>query len=171
VDIEGIRKLIDGTTTVYRVGPALVHNGEAVSGDDFAERFESGQGGVYEVFGYPPAPDAAGDGEEIVDVGFVKVGVRADGSTKTQLVALIGDGVLPESGTTMAEGPSYIHLGADFGSQELALRFMALGAALKCWTVFGPEAIGMTGPMADMMRGQGFLYAIGWQPAGEPAMT
>jgi hypothetical protein len=54
-------------------------------------------------------------------------------------------------------GPSYIELGGWLGSQDVALRFIGLGAVLGLWKPVTPASLGITGPDAEEMAGRGFV--------------
>ena len=58
----------------------------------------------------------------------------------------------------LESGPSYIEIGAELGSQEIALLFLALGELLGIWSVIIPAKLGLPPEMA----GQGFIMCSGY---------
>lgn len=150
-NVQAISDLVKRTTTVYRKGAEITHNGKPV------EAIDLDAGGVFEVFGYEPTPE---DRTGVVDMIFVDVKVTPEADTNDRLAAAIGDGVFDEYGTTMSTGPTYIHLGAELGSQELALRFMALGSSLDLFKLMTGRDLGMSEEETKELAGGGFIYAI-----------
>lgn len=137
-------------TTCYRLG----------------ERVES-HGNVTEIFGYERAPDDWRERKDFVDLIFIAIQVKPEADMAARLIEAIGDGMInPDNDTTMQTGPSYIHLGGLFDSQEIALRFMALGHVLKLWRVVCARELGFSDE-AEVKRlaGMGLLYAIGYTGA------
>jgi hypothetical protein len=73
-------------------------------------------------------------------------------------------------------GSSYIEIGATVGGQGQALEVMAVGDALKLWSVYTPADAGLEGAAADAAAGAGGVvvgpprdqvarHAPGWAPA------
>jgi hypothetical protein len=155
VAVEHVIAITNATTTVYRKGPKITHNGEPYEGDKPLEG-----PGVWEVWGYPLTPE---DRTNVVDVHFVDIRVEPKGDTREMVVLALDDGVFPENGTRLGDGPSYLHLGAEFGEQETALRFMALGHQLGLWQIVGPASLGVPAEEVARYVGLGLLYAIGWR--------
>ena len=99
----------------------------------------------------------------LVDVHFISVGFTELAADREPFVRLLvaalnapgefGD-ISPER---FCNGPSYIEIGAWIGSQDLALRLMALGELFKIWDVITPAGLGMTGPEANQMAGMGLV--------------
>ena len=90
-----------------------------------------------------------------VDMHFFLVGIKPIPiEVKLALVADIA--TIPN----IAAGLSYIHLGAELGSQEMALRLMALGKHIGLWDIMDPTTIGLTGDIANKLIGKGFVYAV-----------
>jgi hypothetical protein len=58
-------------------------------------------------------------------------------------------------------GPSYIEIGGELGSQDLALRLIGLGALVELWPVITPKIMGLTGKDAQDLAGSGFVMAGG----------
>ena len=151
--LEKLIDLICETTAVYRKGAEVTRRN--VNGVD-----------VIEIYGYDPVPD---DGLHfLVDVHFVMVGVRGvEGETAEKLREALREYPEPER---LAGGPSYIELGGVLGSQELALRLLALGEACKLWKVITPAALHIEGPQADEMAGSGFVMCSGYKSDPEAAL-
>lgn len=63
----------------------------------------------------------------------------------------------------LKQGPSYIEIGAEVGSQDIALRLIGLGDLLGLWRAVTPERLGMDGQTAAQMAGNGFVMAGGWK--------
>jgi hypothetical protein len=140
-------------TVMYRKGPAV-------------EVREAGGHRVTEIWGYPPTPERG----QLVDVHFVNVGFTEAASDKDGFVADLTLALGPGEYETLtaedwAEGPSYIAIGAWIGSQDLALRLIALGRHYGCWEVITPGSMGITDrEKADAMAGAGFVLCSGWRP-------
>jgi hypothetical protein len=64
-------------------------------------------------------------------------------------------------------GPSYITIGGWIGSQELALRLMALGELHQLWRVITPARLGITGVAGDQLAGQGLVNTTGLHEPAE----
>lgn len=94
----------------------------------------------------------------IVDVHFFRVGFTDEAADKDRFLTLLaaalnGPGEFVEvDAKRLAQGPSYIELGAWIGSQDLALRLMALGERHELWTVVTPEKLGITDPKVAAER-------------------
>ena len=145
--IEALNEAIDSSTIVYRKGDIITDK-------------QVGRVHVTEVYAYPqtPARDA------VVDLQFINVGATDDPVTADEFRALIaaavGTGPYPVSADDLRGGPSYIALGGWLGSQEYALRYIALGELLGMWKAITPAALGITDPeMAGQMAGMGFVMA------------
>lgn len=145
VDVSAVRKIIEETTTVYRMGAAQVDTP-----------------GVTEYFGYPPTPSYT----PVVPMWKINVHVKPTETTRYDLQEALDDGHFEEYGTIMEAGPSYIHLGAELDSQEYALRLMALLKHMELCTFMTPESVHVHDKtIADQMMGIGFFYAMGWKPS------
>ena len=159
IDVDRIKALVLSTTTVYRKDAKIYINGKPVT-----ELPEHPQG-VVEIFDYPEVGSATAP---FVDMHFVYVSVQETDGLKDAFVDALDDGTFPEYGTNVSNGLSYIQIGAELFSQELALRFMALGIHLGLWELGKPSTLfGIDQAAEDNLIGLGFLYAIGWQaPVG-----
>lgn len=90
------------------------------------------------------------------DVHFFKVATQND-PQKEELKKLI-DKYYPTI-DRLVEGPSYIEIGAEIGSQEIGLLFMGLGELLGLWKVITPAKMGLPSDLA----GQGFVMCSGYK--------
>jgi hypothetical protein len=152
--IDGLGQLLIHETIVYRKGAEVTER-------------EVGGVKVVEVFGYPQTPSRG----ELVDVHFVNVGFTeraADREGLRSVVAAacaeVGHNDVTVSEHVLAEGPSYILLGAWLGDQELALRFLALAYHYGCAPPpITPASMGLSGPTADELAGRGYVMLGGWK--------
>lgn len=122
---------------------------------------------VTDVYGYPPIPT----GIEVVDMHFVAVAVFKDQALiawpeiEKSLIAYPN----PER---LDSGPSYIELAWSLGiEQETAFRLMAIGAALRKWTIITPATFGIEGPSADDLAGKGMVMISGWPSRARPELS
>lgn len=144
-----IQDAIEYATTEYR-------KGDVVREEQAGENVR-----VVHVYAMPHE-DEAPDGLELVDVHFITVGVdkhKAEEVRETVLEFVDG---YPR----MEGGPSYIETGAVLGSQDLALRLIALGKVLGLWDVITPKVFGFEGAQADEMAGRGLVMSSGVNRGG-----
>lgn len=130
---------------------------------------ETDQATVY--MGFPATDDASEETRaRMVDVFFTQVEVwpTRDGGEEwtTQdlydTIALNPVGEFNEMGAdSWMGGPSYIEIGGWIGSQDLALRLLALGEYHGLWQVVTPKTLFITGPEADQLAGLGMVMASG----------
>jgi hypothetical protein len=80
---------------------------------------------------------------------------------QAELAALLATYPQPER---LAAGPSYIEVGAELGSQDMALRLFALGQVLGFWTLITPVTCGFAGEEARALAGQGWIMISGFAP-------
>lgn len=122
---------------------------------------------VYEVFGYPETPSAG----QLVDVHFVTVGFTEaaadpDGFRDDLAAACDSPGEFQHlSMEQLQQGPSYITLGSWLGSQDQALRLLALGVHYRVWDhVVTPERLHMPEDKWDHFAGMGYVMPapFGW---------
>jgi hypothetical protein len=149
---DAVNTLVRLTTKVYRKGEEVVERDV----DDYLH--------VTEVFGYPHVSEAP---PEIIDMHFFVVAFnmeKPEGELREALAELLSEYPEPER---LKGGPSYIEVGAELGSQEMAMRLFALGQALGMWKVITPEGLGIEGEDADRMAGSGFVMMTGWAPSME----
>lgn len=143
--VDAVNEIIDATTTVFRKGAEVEQ-----------------QGNVTHVWGYPHVDDTPADLVK-VDLHFVVVGVNPTKAEEQadELRSLLSQYPHPDR---LAQGPSYIEVGGELGSQEYALRLFALGKVLAMWDVVTPERLGIEGSEADEMAGMGLVMMSGWKP-------
>lgn len=122
---------------------------------------------VVEVFAMPHV-SAAEEHWELIDMHFVVIGVDIPEFMR-ELVAESFRGEIASypAPERLKGGPSYIEIGAVLGSQDAALRWMALGSVLDYWRIMTPEKAGITGDDADALAGQGFVMVLPTAKLGE----
>lgn len=116
---------------------------------------------VTEIFAMPHVDQA--EHPVLVDVHFMVIGIDPekvdDLNLSDRMLAWCRGHV-----DLVASGPSYITLGAEVGSQDLAFRIMALGEHLGFWDVITPEKLGITDPIdAREFAGRGMVMTSGWR--------
>jgi hypothetical protein len=148
-DMTGIRELnefISRTTIAYRKGAEVtVEDRDGIT--------------VVHVVGYPETPSRG----VLVDVHFLNIGFTEAiaGTTAREFLDLV---TVAEHGEfadmpldTIKGGPSYISYGGWLGSQDQALRFLALGEYYRLWKVITPGVMHIEGAQADSLAGSGFV--------------
>src|SRR5262249_11594518 len=102
---------------------------------------------------------------EIFDLEFLDVAVLENSAGyRDELIKILK--TYP-SLDRLADGPSYIEVGAEIGDQTQAFRLFALGKKLKLWDIVTPKLLGMTGEEAREMAGRGFIMITGFNPKPE----
>ena len=120
---------------------------------------------VVSIEAYPERPE----GREFVDVHFFSVGFTEVAPTWThrRLYNYLVDHPIGEFSNMTLDmwqgGPSYITTGGWIGSQELALRLIALGQVHGIWHAVTPERLGFEGADADRMAGNGLVMSAGFK--------
>jgi len=144
-------------TVEYRKGEELV-----------TRELPGGTVKVHELYAMPPSPERG----ELVDVHFVKVGFTEASTDREAFLADLKRATGPGEGEfqdmppdALAGGPSYITIGGWPGSQDLALRLIALGVHHGVWDVITPAVLGITGQEADDLAGRGFVMCSGLRVA------
>ena len=105
---------------------------------------------------------------EVFDMHFFSVGFTQAATTWTHrrfYDYLVNNPIGEFTNLTKSDwegGPSYITIGGWIGSQELALRLLALGQAHEIWRVITPERLGFTGADADRAAGNGLVLSAGF---------
>jgi hypothetical protein len=133
-------------------------------GAEVEERTEKSGLHVTEVFAMPPASHPSFDDCEKVDVEFCVIAVdkkRAE-DRRTELVDILKQYPNPER---LADGPSYIEVGAEIGDQGAALQLFALGKVLGLWDIITPKIMGFEGEEASQMAGMGLVMISGFRPS------
>lgn len=118
---------------------------------------------VMEIYAMPHESEATPDLEK-VDVEFLVIGVKREAAERhrAELIEILNAYPQPDR---LKEGPSYIEVGAQIGSQGAAFRLFALGKVLGLWKVFTPALLGVTGEQARRMAGSGFVMMSGYSGA------
>jgi hypothetical protein len=156
-DMDRLIGILFETTDEYRKGAVL--EGTAALVDALQAGEETLPGGVVDIYMMPSLSEAPVDTIK-VDCHFLVVGVERMKAElhREEFRDLVK--AMPDY-STLADGPSYIAVGGMLGSQSLAFRFFALGQALGFWDVITPKRMGLTGPAADQMAGNGFVMMTG----------
>lgn len=125
---------------------------------------------VTDVYMMPHVSEAQ-PGLEMVDVWFINVGVDKTKALtrRDELVALLGEWPTEQP---LASGLSYITMGGELGSQDMALRLIGVGTTLGFWNVISPAFLmavpgkepGISKEKADELAGGGFVMASGYRP-------
>jgi hypothetical protein len=117
---------------------------------------------VVDIDDHPQAPERG----VFVDVHAFKVGFTEAAADRDGFVAAMNTALAQAQGEFCAidkerwsAGPSYIEIGGWVGSQEVALRLIALGAHHGLWSASIPESIGIDDQAADALFGRGFCFA------------
>lgn len=150
MNIERLHEILAECTIQLRKGPEI--SGEQKDGID-----------VVEIYLMPDESEAPPDMVK-VDLPFLVVGVDPEKAEarRTELLELLASYPEPER---LANGPSYIEVGATIGSQGAAFQLFALGKALGLWDVITPENLGISGEEARQMAGNGFVMMTGHRAA------
>ena len=122
---------------------------------------------VVDVYAMPPVHAARPD-VELIDVEFITIGVDK-GKAETQRDSLVGILRTYPDPQRLAQGPSYIEVGAELGDQGLALQLFALGKALGLWDIITPASLGFSGDEARDLAGRGFVMITGFLPLASTA--
>lgn len=163
--LSDLNNYIRATTVEYRKGAEVIEH-EPENGVQ-----------VTEIFNMPPTPDRG----VLVDCWFINVGFTERATDKDEFIRLLRAALGPgEFETITAEtiigGPSYITLGAWLGSQDQALRMLALGKFYDLWNIitptslFGPAQDAGQATKFDLMVGGGFIL-IGMHPQTSALLT
>lgn len=137
-------RILEETTHAFRKGE-LVEN----------------RGSVMEMFMMPHVSKAPANLEKI-DMVFCVIGVDKEKAKiyKTELIHILND--WPNK--SLRDGPSYIAVGADIGSQSAAFRLFALGKVLGLWDIITPYTFHLTDEdEARDMAGKGFIMMSGYK--------
>ena len=169
MNLERLHEILSETTVQLRKGE-VIHGDkplvDAIKAAKTDEDFKNLPGGVVSIDAMPHHRDAAtqNPGLEMVDLEFLVVGVdRAKAKVrKDELVSILKTYPNPER---LADGPSYIEVGAQIGDQGAAFQLFALGKVLGIWDVITPTTMGFEGDEARMMAGNGFVMCTGFREA------
>lgn len=148
MDTNRLYDILQEATAEFRVGP---------------ERIETEGDGVkkVEIFDMPHIYQASSELEK-VECHFITIGVNREKAEehREELISILKTYPNPER---LAGGPSYIEMGAEIGSQDLAFRLFAVGQVLKFWMVITPKTLGIEGAQADELAGGGLVMISGFR--------
>ncbi|MFA7121628.1 MAG: hypothetical protein WC277_09110 [Bacilli bacterium] len=98
--------------------------------------------------------------DEIVDLHFIAVGVNREKAEhrREEFVGAMQEYV--QEHPRFLQGTSYIEVGSEIGSQEMAFRLFAIGNVLDIWDILTPEKVGVNGVGADILAGRGFIMTV-----------
>lgn len=163
MNLDRLYQILAETTVQLRKGEVFEGTPELVEQAKHGEELNGG--GVLEVYAMPHESEAQ-PGVEKVDMEFLTIGVdRAKAEEhRAELVAILNDWPT-DAVAPLADGPSYIALGADIGDQGAAFQLMALGKVLKLWNVITPASFGFSGTEARQLAGSGMVLMSGYQRA------
>ena len=164
MNIDRLYQILRDTTVQLRKGEIFEGTPELVEqAKNGAEELKGG--GVLEVYAMPHESEARSDIEK-VDMEFITVGVdRAKAEEhRAELVSILDDWP-KDAAAPLADGPSYIAVGADIGDQGAAFQLFALGKVLKLWSVITPASFGFSGPEARALAGNGMVMMSGYRKA------
>jgi len=148
VDLDRLYKIIEITTKEFRKGEAVIEK-------------EADGVKVTEIYAMPHETEVPPELEK-VDCHFIVIGVdkKMGEPLKDEIEHILQQYPIPER---LAGGPSYIEVGAEIGSQGVALRLFALGKVLDLWDVITPEKLGIKGKEADELAGRGLVMITGFK--------
>lgn len=148
MDLERLYKILRSTTVQLRKGEVVT---------------EAKVGGVtVTTIDAMPHVSGAQPHLELVDMELLTIGVdKAEAACrKDELIGILKTYPAPER---LAQGPSYIEVGAEIGDQGAAFQLFALGEVLKLWTIITPKTLGLTGAEATEMAGRGLIMISGYR--------
>lgn len=159
MNLEKLYALLGECSQQLRKGEVIHGTPELVAAIERGD--EELPGGVVS-FDMMPHIDEAAPSLVKVDCHFIQICVDKDKAERlrSDLLALLAEYPKPER---LAEGPSYIEVGAAIGDQGAAFQLFAVGEVLDLWKVITPARLGITGPMADQMAGSGFVMMSGYR--------
>lgn len=153
MNLNRLYEILGETTVQLRKGERVIDH-ETASGLQ-----------VREIYLMPHVSDATADDIEMVDCHFLVIGVdkRRIEQHRAELIEILATYPEPER---LAEGPSFIEVGAVIGDQGAAFQLFALGEVLGLWKVVTPARLGITDKAkADHMAGGGLVLMTGYPPA------
>lgn len=162
MDLKKLYAILNETTAQLRKGEVFEGSPELVAQAKEGVSLDKMQGGgVLEINAMPHVSEAP-DHLEAVDLEFLVIGVdrvKAE-ARRADLIAVLRTYPKPER---LADGPSYIEVGAEIGDQGAAFQLFALGKVLGLWSIITPALMGIAGSEARQLAGQGFVMITGWQ--------
>ncbi|HWY36869.1 MAG TPA: hypothetical protein VNX68_19650 [Nitrosopumilaceae archaeon] len=150
MDLARLYEILSETTTQLRKGPRI-------------QERDVGVLHVVEIYDMPHEDDVVDDFVEKIDCFFLTIGVRKKEAEarKDELTAILDSYPKPDR---LAEGPSYIEVGAVIGDQAAAFSLFALGQVLGLWKVITPGVLGIKNPtIARELAGLGFVLISGYK--------
>lgn len=160
MDTNRLYEILAETTVQLRKGEVVEGTPALVDALRTGDTDKPLPGGVVEIYAMPHENEAR-NGIEKVDCEFLVIGVdkaKAE-ARKVELIALLKTYPNPER---LAEGPSYIEVGAVIGDQGAAFQLFALGKVLGLWSVITPKTLGFKGEEARVMAGNGWVMMSGF---------
>jgi hypothetical protein len=158
-----IREILESTTRVFRVGPAVSINGQSAEPGDLEKVFtgDAIPRGVVEVFDYPATSEAPVH-LNLFDCVFVKVGVDPVKAIAAREDLLVWLREYPDRERLLG-GPSYVEFAPVAGiEQETAFRVFALMAQLGFADIMTLRSVDPDASDEDVrkMAGMGMVYLI-----------
>lgn len=163
MNIQRLHEIISQTTVIFRKGEVFSGTPALVAA---AKRGDALKGAGTLVIDAMPHEDEAPNELERVDLCLVTIGVdkTAAAKFKDELVALLDPEACRE--LRLAEGPSYIAVGAVLDDQAAAFRLFALGKVLALWDLITPATFGAEGEQARELASAGYVMIGGYWRAG-----
>lgn len=150
MDTRRLADIIERTTVCLRKG-------------DRVERSTQRGLDIVEVFEMPHEDEFRKEGFEKVDLCLLTVAVQKLKAEEfrdevREIMASYPD--LEQ----LASGPSYIHVGAVLGDQEIAFRLFALGKVLGLWDIITPVTFRFPPEAAKEAARLGYVMITGYKP-------
>jgi hypothetical protein len=145
MNLELLHTILNETTVQLRKGDAIVDNG-------------NGSTSIFMMPNEAEAPETM----KKVDCFFITVGVDMEKAEarRAEFVQILSQYPEPER---LADGQTYIEVGAALGDQGAAFMMFALGEALGLWRVITPTTVHITGEQAVELAGRGFIVISGYK--------
>lgn len=161
MNLNRLHEILAATTVQLRKGDVYEGTPELVEQASRGDELKGG--GVLEIFAMPHEGEALPEIER-VDMEFLVIGVdrKTAAAHKAELVSILETYPAPDR---LADGPSYIEVGAAIGDQGAAFQLFALGKVLGLWDVITPTTMGFKGDQAREMAGSGFIMMTGFKAA------
>lgn len=166
-----LREILRETTIQLRKGEVIEGTPAIAAALKSGVAIEDLPGGSAHIYDMPHTGQVAHEDIEKVDCHFIVVGVNKTKALerKDELLQLLADWPAESWGQPtrpLTEELNYLEVGGVLGDQGAAFCLFALGQALGLWKVLTPEVVlGVTGPTADILAGQGFITISGLKPS------
>ena len=163
MNLKRLYEILKETTIQIRKGDVIHGDKTLVAAIKAGVESDKLPGGVV-TFDMMQSESEVADGLEKVDLEFLVIGVsKATAEAhRAELIGLLNSYPDP---STLADGPSYITVGAEIGDQGAAFQLFALGKVLGLWDVITPATFGMEGEEAKRAAGSGFIMMTGYNRA------